>query len=92
MRVANGNFWLPPAIGVPERLPDRDSVRRYTDKEHRMLVWVLAFLVVALIAAFLGFGGIAGASVEIGKIIFFLAVALFLISAIVSIFRGRTRA
>jgi uncharacterized membrane protein YtjA (UPF0391 family) len=55
-----------------------------------MLGWVLTFLVIALIAGVLGFGGIAGASVEIAKIIFFIAVVLFLISVIVGAFRGRS--
>jgi len=54
-----------------------------------MLGWALTFLIVALIAAVLGFGGIAGLSVEIAKIIFFVAVVLFLISALVGLFRGR---
>ena len=40
--------------------------------------------------AVLGFGCIAGISIEIAKIIFFVAVVLFLISALVGIFRGRT--
>jgi uncharacterized membrane protein YtjA (UPF0391 family) len=56
-----------------------------------MLGWVVTFLIVALIAGILGFGGIAGASVEIAKIIFFIAVVLFLVSAIVGVSRGRTR-
>ena len=56
-----------------------------------MLSWVVTFLVIALIAGVLGFGGIAGASVEIAKVIFFLAVLLFLISAVVGLARGRTR-
>jgi uncharacterized membrane protein YtjA (UPF0391 family) len=55
-----------------------------------MLGWVVTFLIVALIAGVLGFGGIAGVSIEIAKIIFFIAVALFLVSAIVSIARGRS--
>ena len=55
-----------------------------------MLGWALTFLIVALIAAVLGFGGIAGFAVEIAKIIFFVAIALFLISAIVGLVRGRT--
>ena len=42
-----------------------------------MLSWVVTFLVVALIAGVLGFGGIAGASVEIAKTIFFIAIILF---------------
>jgi uncharacterized membrane protein YtjA (UPF0391 family) len=56
-----------------------------------MLSWVVTFLVIALIAGVLGFGGIAGASVEIAKIIFFIAVVLFLVSAVVGLARGRTR-
>jgi uncharacterized membrane protein YtjA (UPF0391 family) len=48
-------------------------------------------LIIALIAGILGFGGIAGASVEIAKIIFFVAVILFLVSAVVGVTRGRTR-
>jgi len=54
-----------------------------------MLGWVLTFLVVALIAGVLGFGGIAGASIEIAKIIFFIAIVLFLVSAIFGAFRSR---
>jgi uncharacterized membrane protein YtjA (UPF0391 family) len=56
-----------------------------------MLGWVVTFLIVALIAGILGFGGIAGASIEIAKIIFFVAVVLFLVSAVVGVSRGRTR-
>jgi uncharacterized membrane protein YtjA (UPF0391 family) len=60
-------------------------------KDRVMLGWVLTFLVVALIAGILGFGGIAGASIEIAKIIFFIAVVLFLVSAVVGLARGRTQ-
>jgi uncharacterized membrane protein YtjA (UPF0391 family) len=56
-----------------------------------MLGWVVTFLIVALIAGILGFGGIAGASIEIAKIIFFIALVLFLVSAVVGVSRGRTR-
>jgi uncharacterized membrane protein YtjA (UPF0391 family) len=55
-----------------------------------MLGWALTFLVVALIAAVLGFGGIAGAAMEIAQIIFFVAIVLFLIAAIVGVVRGRS--
>ena len=54
-----------------------------------MLGWVVTFLIIALVAGVLGFGGIAGASVEIAKIIFFIAVILFLVSAIIGVARGR---
>jgi uncharacterized membrane protein YtjA (UPF0391 family) len=56
-----------------------------------MLGWVVTFLIIALIAGILGFGGVAGASIEIAKVIFFVAVVLFLISAVVGLARGRTR-
>jgi uncharacterized membrane protein YtjA (UPF0391 family) len=65
-----------------------------TEIENRgcvMLGWVVTFLIIALIAGILGFGGVAGASIEIAKIIFFIAVVLFLVSAVVSLARGRTR-
>jgi uncharacterized membrane protein YtjA (UPF0391 family) len=55
-----------------------------------MLSWALTFLVVALIAAVLGFGGIAGFAIEIAKIIFFVAIVLFVVSAIVGLIRDRT--
>jgi uncharacterized membrane protein YtjA (UPF0391 family) len=55
-----------------------------------MLGWALTFLIVALIAGVLGFGGLAIISVEIAKIIFFVAIALFLISAIFGLMRGRS--
>jgi uncharacterized membrane protein YtjA (UPF0391 family) len=53
-----------------------------------MLGWALTFLVVALIAAVLGFGGIAGFAVEIAKIIFFVAIILFVVSAVFGFMRG----
>ena len=56
-----------------------------------MLGWAVTFLVIAIVAGILGFGGIAGASIEIAKIIFFVAIILFLISAVVGLARGRTR-
>ena len=55
-----------------------------------MLNWAITFLVIALIAAVLGFGGIAGTAVEIAKLIFFVAIVLFLISAVVALIRGRS--
>ncbi|HQS47376.1 MAG TPA: DUF1328 domain-containing protein, partial [Xanthobacteraceae bacterium] len=35
-----------------------------------MISWAIMFLVVALVAAVLGFGAIAGTAIEIAKIIF----------------------
>lgn len=45
-----------------------------------MLSWSIIFLVVALIAAFFGYSGIAGTSMEFARILFFLFLVLFIIS------------
>jgi uncharacterized membrane protein YtjA (UPF0391 family) len=58
--------------------------------EALMLGWALTFLIIALIAALLGFGGIAGTAIGIAKIIFFVAIVLFLISAVAGAMRGRS--
>ncbi len=55
-----------------------------------MLGWALTFLIVAVIAAVFGFGGIAGVAVEAAKIIFFVAILLFAISAVYGLMRGRS--
>lgn len=47
-----------------------------------MLSWALTFFVLAIVAAFFGFGGIAVAAADIAKIIFFLFVILFIGSMI----------
>ena len=47
-----------------------------------MLGWVVTFLIIGLVAAVLGFGGIAGTSFAIAKLIFFVAIVLLLISII----------
>lgn len=52
-----------------------------------MLGWALTFLIVAFLAAIFGFGGIAGAATGVAKILFFVAIVLF----IVSLIAGRTR-
>lgn len=54
-----------------------------------MLSWVVTFLIIALVAGLLGFGGVAGASIEIAKIVFFVAIVLFLVSAVVGLARNR---
>ncbi len=56
-----------------------------------MLSCVITFLVIALIAGILGFSGVAGASIEIAKLIFFIAVVLFHVSAVIGVARGRIR-
>ena len=52
-----------------------------------MFRWGIIFLVIALIAAALGFGGLAGTAAGAAKIVFVVGIILFL----VSLFMGRKR-
>jgi uncharacterized membrane protein YtjA (UPF0391 family) len=54
-----------------------------------MLSLAVTLLIIALIAAVLGFGGIAVVSVELAKIVFFVAILLFLIAAVFGALGGR---
>jgi uncharacterized membrane protein YtjA (UPF0391 family) len=61
----------------------------HTDKEETMLRYAVIFLIIAIIAAVLGFGGVAIISVEIAKILFFVFLVLFVITLVVHLFQGR---
>lgn len=50
-----------------------------------LLRWTLIFLVIALVAAVFGFGGVAASFATIGKILFFVFIVLF----VISLFFGR---
>jgi uncharacterized membrane protein YtjA (UPF0391 family) len=54
-----------------------------------MLHYAVVFLVIALIAALFGFGGIAAGAVEIAKLLFFVFVAMAVVAFIVSLVRRR---
>jgi uncharacterized membrane protein YtjA (UPF0391 family) len=56
--------------------------RRGTRKETDMLNYAIIFFIIALIAALFGFGGIAAGAAEIAKILFFIFLALFLVSLV----------
>jgi len=45
-----------------------------------MLRWSITFFIIALIAAVLGFGGIAGSAIGIAKILFYVFIVLFIVS------------
>ncbi|HAA53608.1 MAG TPA: DUF1328 domain-containing protein [Myxococcales bacterium] len=55
-----------------------------------MLGWILAFMILAILSALLGFGGLAGAFTGIAKILFFLFVVAFVISFFVNLGRGQS--
>ena len=52
-----------------------------------MLYWALVFLVVAIIAGALGFGGIAGTSAGIAPVLVFIFLAFLIISLLAGLFK-----
>ncbi|GAA3666035.1 DUF1328 domain-containing protein [Acetobacter fabarum] len=54
-----------------------------------MLKLALFFLVVSLVAGLFGFGGIASASAGMAKILFFIAIMLFVVFLVVALLAGR---
>lgn len=54
-----------------------------------MLRWAVIFLVIALVAALFGFGGLAGTAVGIAKVLFFIFLVLFIISLLIGGFTGK---
>lgn len=55
-----------------------------------MLRLALICLIIALVAALLGFGGIAGTFVGIAKFLFFFAIALFAVFLVLGILAGKS--
>ena len=47
-----------------------------------LLHYAIVFLVVALIAAFFGFGGVAGTAMEGARLLFWVAIVLFVIALV----------
>ncbi|CAM3006261.1 DUF1328 domain-containing protein [Rariglobus hedericola] len=54
-----------------------------------MLKWALIFFLIALVAGALGFTTIAGASIAIAKVLFFIFLALVIIFVVAAIFIGK---
>ncbi|HEY8071294.1 MAG TPA: DUF1328 domain-containing protein [Methylocystis sp.] len=52
-----------------------------------LLYYAVGFLIVAIIAAIFGFGGVAGVAVEGAQILFWVAIVLLVISLIASVAR-----
>jgi uncharacterized membrane protein YtjA (UPF0391 family) len=54
-----------------------------------MLRWALIFLVIGLIAGLLGFTSVAGASIAIAKILFFVFMVIFLVLLVLGLTAAR---
>lgn len=58
-----------------------------SEKENAMLHYAIVFLVIALIAAVFGFGGIAASAVGIAKILFFIFIVMAVIAFVMSLLK-----
>ena len=54
-----------------------------------LLYWAVVFLVIAIIAAALGFGGVAGTAMAGAQMLFWVAIVLFIIALIGGLFGRR---
>jgi uncharacterized membrane protein YtjA (UPF0391 family) len=52
-----------------------------------LLHWAIIFLIVALVAGVLGFGGVAGTAMEGARLLFWVAIVLLLISLVFGFMR-----
>jgi uncharacterized membrane protein YtjA (UPF0391 family) len=54
-----------------------------------MLTWTMFFLVVAIIAALLGFGGLDGVTADIARVLFFVFLVISLTTLVSGLIRRR---
>ncbi len=52
-----------------------------------LLHWAIVFLVVALVAGLLGFGGLAGTAMEGARLLFWVAIVLLVVSLLFGFLR-----
>jgi uncharacterized membrane protein YtjA (UPF0391 family) len=52
-----------------------------------LLHYAIVFLIVAIIAAFLGFGGVAGTAMEGARLLFWVAIVLFVVALVANFVR-----
>ena len=53
-----------------------------------MLKWAIVFFVISLVAGFFGFTGVASGARAIAKVLFFIALAIFLVILVFGVFLG----
>lgn len=54
-----------------------------------MLKWAIIFFVISLIAGFFGFSGVASGARSVAKVLFFIAIVIFLIVLVFGVFLGK---
>lgn len=54
-----------------------------------MIRWAIIFLVVGAVLALLGFGGLGGTFIGIAKLLFFVAIAVFVVLLVLGLMAGK---
>ncbi len=54
-----------------------------------MVTWALVFFLSAFISALFGFGGVADAAADVGRVMFFAFAVLAAVAVVVNVMRGR---
>jgi uncharacterized membrane protein YtjA (UPF0391 family) len=65
----------------------RNVLRRSMMANFGLLHYAIVFLVVALVAAAIGFGGVAGVAMEGARLLFWVFIVLFVLSLLASLMR-----
>jgi uncharacterized membrane protein YtjA (UPF0391 family) len=67
----------------------RSFYPRYQSGDRIMIKAAIVFLLLGLAFAALGFGGLAGAFIGIAKILFFIAIGVFVVLLVLGLMAGR---
>jgi uncharacterized membrane protein YtjA (UPF0391 family) len=54
-----------------------------------MIKWAIVFAIISVIAGVFGFTGIAADSAAVAKILFFIALAIFVVLLVIGLFVGK---
>jgi uncharacterized membrane protein YtjA (UPF0391 family) len=82
-------YWSP-KFGIAMRPPGHD---RWPPTKGQLLMsllkWALIFFLVSIVAAIFGFGGVAAASADIARVLFYIFVVTFLVLLILGLLAAR---
>ena len=74
---------------IPAFSPLRSVFPEMKERNALMLYWALVFLLISLVAALFGFSGIAAVFGGFAQLLFYIFIALFLVTLILHLVRGR---
>ena len=54
-----------------------------------MIKWAIIFFIISVVAGWLGFSGVASGTRTVAKVLFFIALAVFLVVLVFGVFLGK---